>query len=307
MRAAAACVLLAAAALAAILAGNPSRGTPLWPRARYTREERDHAVLRGLLFITNFARQPDHFRDWGFDILSAFYNIAETSRNPELRRLAWEAGHERALAWRRANTTLPPNPGPGEILLIVAGHDAATRLGVPDPQLDALLRRAAARWTARDYLGFDPVTEPSPTWFTPATTTASPGCRAAVSRRNTRISARTCATPSRRRIRKPWASTSIPCAPSASIFTTTSSGPASTTCSPYRIATAVRRYEGPRSVHGRLSPDLDRRGWPARLPLGTRTPLPRRTGELSFRLSRRLTAFAEPGGTYVLPPPAPPP
>src|SRR6516225_11486182 len=96
---------LTAAALAAVVltAGNPrTGGTPLWPGARHTREERDRAIQRGMNFIyRSVALDRESFARWGHDLLSAFYNIAVTSDNRELRRVAAVMGRERALAWRR--------------------------------------------------------------------------------------------------------------------------------------------------------------------------------------------------------------
>ncbi|HYW41767.1 MAG TPA: hypothetical protein VE959_02845 [Bryobacteraceae bacterium] len=162
MRLALVSLALVAAAMAAMLAGNPERGTPLWPGARHTVEERDRAVIRGLEFMYRFARQPDTFSDWGHDLLSAFYNIAVTSGDAELRRIAWGMGRERALAWRRLHSDVPPESGPDEVTDLIWGLDAAERFGVPDPRLREALRRAAARFTVVDYLGFDPAVEPPP-------------------------------------------------------------------------------------------------------------------------------------------------
>src|SRR3569832_2574984 len=80
MRAILAGGVLVAVAVVAVTAGHPSRGVPLWPGARYTRQDRDHAVRRGMTFLYgSIARNPAHFAEWGHDLLSAFYNIAETS------------------------------------------------------------------------------------------------------------------------------------------------------------------------------------------------------------------------------------
>jgi hypothetical protein len=164
LRAPAAGLLLAALAAALMAPADPMRdGTPLWPGARHTRQERDRAVERGLLFIYNrVARNPANFAQWGHDLLSAFYNIAETSGDRELRRMARAMGHERAIEWCRLHPSLPANADSGELVDLVFGLDAAERLGVPDPQLRAQLRQAAARFSAVDYLMFDPTVEPPP-------------------------------------------------------------------------------------------------------------------------------------------------
>jgi hypothetical protein len=165
-RAAATAAALAtvAAAAALVAAGDPGRGgTPLWPGARHTREERDRAVQRGLVFMYNaVARNRASFGQWGHDLLSAFYNIAETSQSRELRHMAWTMGHERALEWRRLHPSVQADADPGAIGDLVFGLDAAERLGAPHPALRAQLREAAARFRAEDYLLFDPAVEPPP-------------------------------------------------------------------------------------------------------------------------------------------------
>ena len=163
-RAAAGALAVAAIAVALIAGAQAGRGgTPLWPGSRHTREERDRAVQRGLAFIyRSVARNPASFEQWGHDLLSAFYNIAETSGDPELRRLAREMGHERAIEWRRLHPSVPPDADPEEIVDLVFGLDAAERLGVAHPRLRAELRDRAARFSAADYLWFDPAVEPPP-------------------------------------------------------------------------------------------------------------------------------------------------
>ena len=119
--------------------------------------------MRGLQFMYRYARQPDTFREWGHDLLSAFYNIAVTSGSAELRQVAWNMGRERALEWRRLHRSVPPDSDPTEVTDLIWGTDTAERLGVPDPRLREELRRAAARFTVIDYLGFNPAVEPPPT------------------------------------------------------------------------------------------------------------------------------------------------
>ncbi|HEY2017668.1 MAG TPA: hypothetical protein VGH38_29380, partial [Bryobacteraceae bacterium] len=161
-------LLLASLALVGIaiflMAGaHPRHRTPLWPDARYTREDRDRAIQRGLNFIyDSIARNPHHFHDWGHDLLAAFYNIAVTSENRELRRMAWNMGHERALEYRRLHPTVPAGIQMNDLTDLVFGDDAAARLGVPDPRVHTQLRLAAARFSVYDYLLFDPVKEPPP-------------------------------------------------------------------------------------------------------------------------------------------------
>ena len=57
---------------------------------------------------------------------------------------------------------MPADVRPDDLMILVFGNDAAERLQVPDPRLRAQLRRAAARFSAVDFLGFDPAVEPPP-------------------------------------------------------------------------------------------------------------------------------------------------
>ncbi len=155
--------LLCAAAVLLLATGRPSPPTPLWPGAGYTRQDRDRAIRRGLDFMyREIAVQPRYFDEWGHDLLSAFYNIAETSSDAELSRRARAMGFERALEWRRLHPSAPEHAGPDEISDLVFGLDAAERLGVSHPTLRRQLREAAARFTAADFLWFDPALEPPP-------------------------------------------------------------------------------------------------------------------------------------------------
>jgi hypothetical protein len=71
-------------------------------------------------------------------------------------------GRERARAWRATHRELPAEADAGTVADFAFGDDAATSLGLPDARLRRQLRRAAARFTARDFMLFDPVSEPPP-------------------------------------------------------------------------------------------------------------------------------------------------
>ena len=158
--AAAAAVIAAAAWLAA--AAHAGRGKPLWPGARYSGEDRDRALARGLQSLAAFARKPEYFRTYGGDLLDAFNNIAATSRNPVLSETARRIGRERAVEWRLLNPVLPRNYGVNDVMFYVFGTDAAEKLGVAAPELRAQLAAAAPRFAAADYLKWDPAREPPP-------------------------------------------------------------------------------------------------------------------------------------------------
>jgi len=163
VRAALGVLVLAVIAALVVKWGDPGRGTPLWPGARYTEEDRDHAVERGLNFLYyGFAVKPQYFREYGHDLLSMFYNIAVTSKSRELRRRAWTMGHERALEWRRIHPEVPRDASVDDLTDLVFGHDAAERLGAPDAHLRTQLRLMAAQFSVHNYLLFDPAVEPPP-------------------------------------------------------------------------------------------------------------------------------------------------
>jgi hypothetical protein len=124
--------------------------------------ERRRAVERGLDFIYRIACDRRNFAEYGSDLLCCFYYIASTAGDSASRRAAWEMGKERARQWRAEHASLPPDADPDIIVNFVYGSDAADRLGVCDGALKEQIRRAAGRFSAQDYLGFDPAREPPP-------------------------------------------------------------------------------------------------------------------------------------------------
>src|SRR5579884_3745487 len=102
-------VAAVAATVAAVLliAGSWRGRTPLWKGAKFTAADHNRALRRGLFFLYAAGRQPDTFREWGHDLLSAFVNIAGTNADREISDLAWRMGHERAMEWRRLNHEVP--------------------------------------------------------------------------------------------------------------------------------------------------------------------------------------------------------
>ncbi|HEX5704972.1 MAG TPA: hypothetical protein VFX97_17375 [Pyrinomonadaceae bacterium] len=124
--------------------------------------QRRRAIDRGLAFIYESACDAENFADYGFDYLGCFHCVASTSKDPKLRRTATEMGRERARHWRRQNSKLTPDADANEVLQLVYGSYAADSLGVRNKRFKEQLRQAAAKFTARDYFGFDPATEPPP-------------------------------------------------------------------------------------------------------------------------------------------------
>jgi RNA polymerase subunit RPABC4/transcription elongation factor Spt4 len=171
------CVLQAAGAPAAIWAkhrqaraaggANPAASAgkqtrALWPGSRFTEDDRRRTVLRGLRFIYRTARDRRNFEDYGHDYLWCFYSLSAAVRDPLVRREARRMGLERARFWRSLHRSVPRDADAGLIVNLAFGSDAADSLGVFDPELKRQLLSAATRYTARDYLLFDPRVEPPP-------------------------------------------------------------------------------------------------------------------------------------------------
>jgi hypothetical protein len=135
---------------------------PLWPGSRFTERDRERAVLRGLRFIYATALDEANFENYGSDYLWCFYTVSASVAEARTRREARTMGVERARHWRRKRREVPAGADAQTIADLAFGHDAATSLGLPDPRLAAALRRAAARFTPRDFMHFDPAREPPP-------------------------------------------------------------------------------------------------------------------------------------------------
>jgi hypothetical protein len=135
---------------------------PLWPGSRFTEADRERAVARGLRFIYQTALDESNFEEYGSDYLWCFYTLSASVADARTRREARRMGAERARHWRRTRRELPAGADAQLVADYTFGHDAATSLGLPDPELATQLRRAAARFNARDFLRFDPAREPPP-------------------------------------------------------------------------------------------------------------------------------------------------
>jgi hypothetical protein len=155
-------LLLLLAGIAAALIVNDARGKPLWQGSRYTSADRDRAVRRGLLYIHRVATNPGTFQEWGTDLIWAFQNIQSTIADRELSELAWRMGHERAQEWRRLHSKISDNADADTVYDLANGSYTAELLGVPDPAMREALRKAAARFSATDFLLFDPAREGPP-------------------------------------------------------------------------------------------------------------------------------------------------
>jgi hypothetical protein len=154
--------LQAAAVLAPALLPMPAAGRPLWSGARYTDADRANAIRRGMRFLHGVAMNPKHFAEHDDDLLWCFYTIATTAADPELRARAWRIGQERARHWRRKNGSVPADADADTIVALVSGSLPADRLGVRADAMKGQLEAAASRYSAKDFLHFDPAKEPPP-------------------------------------------------------------------------------------------------------------------------------------------------
>jgi hypothetical protein len=144
------------------LARKPDSPKPLWLGARYTNRDRDLAVERGLQFIGHIASNPKHFQEWGYDLLWCFHTISNTAKNEHLREMAHRMGQACARQWLQEHVELPADDA-DELTGFVFGLDAAERLlGVHDEALQYRVQKAAAHYSATDFLEFDPTLEPPP-------------------------------------------------------------------------------------------------------------------------------------------------
>jgi len=144
--------------LSAALAPVPAfaRSQPLWPGARYTAAQRQHAIERGLRYIYVITKVPRHFADYGADFLWCFFSLADTATDPWLKANAMRMGRERAWLWRRQNRSVPQDASADDIAELVFGCQAADALGIEDPTMRPLLERAAAKFGPLEFLKFDP-------------------------------------------------------------------------------------------------------------------------------------------------------
>lgn len=141
---------------------RPAVPRPLWPGSPFTEQQRSRALARGLAFIYRTALDPANFQQYGSDYLWCFYEIAATSADRDLRAQAEAMGHERAIVWRREHAHVAADLSADDLADLLFGAYAAEQLGFRDDRLKDEIRRAAARFTPRDYLRFDPALGPPP-------------------------------------------------------------------------------------------------------------------------------------------------
>ncbi|HLG98451.1 MAG TPA: hypothetical protein VKX49_19190 [Bryobacteraceae bacterium] len=157
------CRVLIFAGLAGLaLSGcRPATNPPLWPGSKYTERNRTGAIERALAFIEQSAAIPANFSDYGSDYLYCFDSIA-ASGDPQLRAAAGRMGRRAAARWARTHSIVSAGASADGVADMVFGWLAASQLGQSDARVKPELRRAAARFTAQDYLLFDPAKEAPP-------------------------------------------------------------------------------------------------------------------------------------------------
>ena len=132
------------------------------PRTTASQRARRLACLRGLRFIHLHSLDQENFEDWAGDYLWCFYCLSSTSRDAGLRALARELGAQGARRWMASQDALPGLADAGEVAYYVSLLHVSRLLGADNPRLSHHVRQGIPRFTARAYLGFDPMREPPP-------------------------------------------------------------------------------------------------------------------------------------------------
>jgi len=129
---------------------------------KFATTKRLRAVERGLGFIYQSACDPENFSIYGHDYLFSLHWVSSTSRDANLRGLAWDMGRERAYHWRCEHSTVPPDIDADTMTHLIFGDLSADRFGVCDAWLKPHIRKAAPLFSSQDYFWFDPIAEPPP-------------------------------------------------------------------------------------------------------------------------------------------------
>jgi hypothetical protein len=144
----------------AVLRSARASTEPLWPGARYSIGDRDAAVRRGLRFIYRTALSLENLERWAHDYLWLFYSIAVAAADPEVKRMAWQMGVDRARAWRRMFPQLPSVDSGTQLAQFAMASHSADSLGIRDPRMKEQIRRVAGMLSAEDLIGFEPANGP---------------------------------------------------------------------------------------------------------------------------------------------------
>src|SRR3977135_2646745 len=113
-------------------------------------------------FIYGIARKPRQFAQCADDLLYFFYHVAHTARDSKLRRMARDMGTECFSRWKNNYHSLPGNADPGTIIDYFHAASTAEQFGLRNKTLKLQIRAAAKRYSAADFLWFDPDREAPP-------------------------------------------------------------------------------------------------------------------------------------------------
>lgn len=119
------------------------------------------AILRGLDFVHGRARDPDHFRVYGFDYLFMLL-VSAKSKDSAIRSKALQMGNELARRWIAGHKSAQLDADADTIAELVFGSLAVDRLGLRHPTLKNQIRQMAKAFGPCDYFWFDPTCEPPP-------------------------------------------------------------------------------------------------------------------------------------------------
>ena len=121
-----------------------------------------NAVHRALRLLRRLAGRRSTFARYSGHLLPAFYFIATTSRDAAVRRSALSAGRERARYWKQQWYVRRKKLDAVTLLDEIGAGYAAEQLGIPHRRIRRDLEAAIARYSIRELLGFDPVSETIP-------------------------------------------------------------------------------------------------------------------------------------------------
>jgi hypothetical protein len=125
-------------------------------------EERKRAIQMGMDFLCRTAGKMKSWRASGPYFFICFPLIAATSKSITLRKMARERGRSLALRWQSLCPALPNKPRPEVVYRFLLGGYTADHFGLRNEVLREQVRLAARCFSAREFLGFDPRSEPPP-------------------------------------------------------------------------------------------------------------------------------------------------
>src|SRR4029434_689804 len=111
-------------------------------------------------FIYRVANTTGGFDSYGSLLICCFALVGATSRDASLRQLARSPAQKLGQRWRRAHPRVPPDASSDLVRRFVLVRYALNRIGLRDATVNAEIRAAAKRFSAQDFLGFNPVSEP---------------------------------------------------------------------------------------------------------------------------------------------------